>query len=139
MPTLWRLEVANRLTVAVRRRRIDAEFRRAALADLALRDITTDAHTDYHAWGETPTLADCFGLNVCMTPPTWSSHSGVPCRLPRSTRRSARRLRRLTCVCLGRFPPDLAHAALGDPQPVWARADIFSLFSINGSWPLWVK
>lgn len=43
VPALWRLEIANSLTVAVRRGRIDAEFRRAALADLALLDITTDA------------------------------------------------------------------------------------------------
>ena len=32
VPALWRLEVANSLTVAVHRRRIDQEFRRAALA-----------------------------------------------------------------------------------------------------------
>ena len=29
VPALWRLEVANSLTVAVRRRRIEADFRRA--------------------------------------------------------------------------------------------------------------
>ena len=45
MPALWRLEVANSLTVAVRRGRIDAEFRQAALADLALLDITIDPYT----------------------------------------------------------------------------------------------
>jgi len=64
VPALWRLEVANSLTVAVRRGRIDAEFRRAALDDLALLDITTDAHTDIHAWAETLLLADRFGLTV---------------------------------------------------------------------------
>src|SRR5713101_6247905 len=64
VPALWRLEVANSLTVAVRRGRIDAEFRRAALDDLALLDITTDAHTDTHAWAETLLLADRFGLTV---------------------------------------------------------------------------
>jgi predicted nucleic acid-binding protein len=61
---LWRLEIANSLTVAVRRGRIDANFRRAALSDLALLDITTDAETDAHAWGETLNLADCFQLTV---------------------------------------------------------------------------
>jgi predicted nucleic acid-binding protein len=64
VPALWRLEVANSLTVAVRRKRIDAEFRRVALADLALLDITTDAQTDTHAWAETLLLADRHGLTV---------------------------------------------------------------------------
>jgi predicted nucleic acid-binding protein len=64
VPWLWRLEVANSLTVAVRRGRIDAEFRRASLADLALLNITTDPHTDAHAWGETLNLADRFQLTL---------------------------------------------------------------------------
>ena len=64
VPALWRLEVANSLTMAVRRHRIDADFRRAALADLALLDIITDPHTDSLAWGETLILADRFRLTV---------------------------------------------------------------------------
>jgi predicted nucleic acid-binding protein len=64
VPTLWRLEVANSLTVAVRRGRIDAEYRRAALADLALLDITTDQQTDARAWSETLSLADRFRLTL---------------------------------------------------------------------------
>ena len=64
VPALWRLEVANSLTVAVRRGRIDAEFRRAALDDLALLDVTTDPHTDTHAWAETLRLADRFELTL---------------------------------------------------------------------------
>jgi predicted nucleic acid-binding protein len=64
VPALWRLEVANSLTMAVRRKRIDAEFCRAALADLALLDITTDPQTDAHAWGETLTLANRFQLTL---------------------------------------------------------------------------
>jgi predicted nucleic acid-binding protein len=64
VPTLWRLEVANSLTVAMRRHRIDAEFRRAALADLALLDISTDQHTDGQAWSETLHLADRYRLTV---------------------------------------------------------------------------
>jgi predicted nucleic acid-binding protein len=64
VPALWRLEVANSLTVALRRGRIDANFRHAALMDLALLDITTDDRTDVHAWGETPNLADRFQLTL---------------------------------------------------------------------------
>jgi predicted nucleic acid-binding protein len=64
VPALWRMEVANSLTIAVRRDRIDAEFRRAALADLALLDISTDQHTDGRAWSETLHLADRFRLTV---------------------------------------------------------------------------
>jgi predicted nucleic acid-binding protein len=64
VPSLWRLEVANSLTVAVRRGRIGAEFRNAALADLALLDIATDAHTDAHSWTTTLHLADRFRLTL---------------------------------------------------------------------------
>jgi predicted nucleic acid-binding protein len=64
VPVLWRLEVANSLTMAVRKRRIDPDFRRAALADLALLDITTDPQTDAYAWTDTLNLADQFRLTV---------------------------------------------------------------------------
>src|ERR1700687_502439 len=64
VPALWRLEVANTLTMAVRKRRIDPDFCRAALADLALLDITTDQQTDSYAWTDTVNLADHFNLTV---------------------------------------------------------------------------
>jgi predicted nucleic acid-binding protein len=64
VPALWRLEVANSLTVAVRRGRIDAGFRQASLADLALLDIATDPDTDFHAWVDTLSLADSFRLTL---------------------------------------------------------------------------
>jgi predicted nucleic acid-binding protein len=64
VPMLWRLEVANSLTMALRRGRIDAEFRRAALADLAELDIVADVQTDVHAWDATMSLADRFGLTI---------------------------------------------------------------------------
>jgi predicted nucleic acid-binding protein len=64
VPALWRLEVANTLTMAVRKRRIDPDFRRAALADLAFLDITTDQQTDSYAWTDTLNPADHFGLTV---------------------------------------------------------------------------
>ena len=64
VPTLWRLEVANSLTVAARRGRIDVEFRNAALADLALLNITTDPHTEADSWTTTLHLADRFHLTL---------------------------------------------------------------------------
>jgi predicted nucleic acid-binding protein len=64
VPALWRLEIANSLTVAVRRGRVDANFRRAALTDLALLDIAIDDQTDVHAWGETLRVADLFKLTL---------------------------------------------------------------------------
>jgi hypothetical protein len=50
--------------LAARRGRIDTEFRRAALSDLAMLEITTDPHTDSNVWGETLHLADRCGLTV---------------------------------------------------------------------------
>ena len=58
VPALWRLEVANSLTVGMLRGRIGAEFRRAALDDLALLDINIDCHTDLHARGLWPIAFD---------------------------------------------------------------------------------
>jgi predicted nucleic acid-binding protein len=64
VPALWRLEVANGLTVGVRRGRIDVAFRNAALADLALLDIATDPHADAYGWTTTLHLADRFRLTL---------------------------------------------------------------------------
>jgi predicted nucleic acid-binding protein len=64
VPSLWRLEVANSLHMAVRRRRIDAVFRDASLADLALLNIGTDPDTDSFAWPATLQLAEVHGLAV---------------------------------------------------------------------------
>jgi predicted nucleic acid-binding protein len=64
VPALWRLEVANGLTVAVRRGRINVEFRNAALADLDLLDIATDPRTDDDGWTTTLQLADRFRLTL---------------------------------------------------------------------------
>jgi predicted nucleic acid-binding protein len=64
VPALWRLEVANGLTHALRRGRITSAFRNAALADLALAPIAIDGETDVHAWAATLHLADRFGLTL---------------------------------------------------------------------------
>jgi predicted nucleic acid-binding protein len=64
VPGLWHLEVANSLTMAVRRKRIDAPFRQAALNDLAVLDITTDPQTAAQAWAATLELADTYRLTL---------------------------------------------------------------------------
>jgi len=64
VPSLWRLEVANSLTMAVRRHRVDDQFRQASLADLALLDIAIDQQTDSMAWLGTMRLADQFRLSL---------------------------------------------------------------------------
>ena len=57
VPALWRLEIANVLEMGVRKGRSHAEFRDAALADLALLPITVDQETDRQARGPTAKLA----------------------------------------------------------------------------------
>ncbi len=64
VPQHWRMEVANGLTMAMRRGRIDAEFRRSVLADLALLRIETDPHTDARIWSNGITFADRFRLTL---------------------------------------------------------------------------
>ncbi len=64
VPALWRLEVANVLQIAVRRRRITAHHRDSALTILGAMDIRTDPETDRYAWSTTLRLADRFGLTV---------------------------------------------------------------------------
>jgi predicted nucleic acid-binding protein len=65
VPALWRLEIANSLTMAIRKRRIDADFRRAALADLALLDITTKAFAERKSAGAPPAGGSCPQATEC--------------------------------------------------------------------------
>ena len=58
VPSLWRLEIANALQAAVRRKRVSAAYRDASIADLRALPISVDAETDRHAWGATLTLAE---------------------------------------------------------------------------------
>lgn len=64
VPSLWRLEVANALQSAVRRKRIDAAFRDAALTDLQALPIDLDPETDSQAWRTTLHLADRHQLTL---------------------------------------------------------------------------
>lgn len=64
VPTLWRIEIANSLTVAVRRGRMTARERRESLSDLDQLLIVTDAETEAHVWGDALRLADKHRLTV---------------------------------------------------------------------------
>ena len=64
VPALWRLEVANTLQVAVRRKRIDAAFRDQAIQRLAVLPIVIDPETNRHAWATTLRLADRYALTL---------------------------------------------------------------------------
>jgi predicted nucleic acid-binding protein len=64
VPTLWRVEVANVLSLGVRRGRMTAMRRESALTDLADLPIFEDAETGMHAWGKTIVLAEAHKLTV---------------------------------------------------------------------------
>jgi predicted nucleic acid-binding protein len=63
-PPLWRLEVANGFQSAIRRKRIDAAYRDASIADLGRLPITVDPETDSHIWTTTLRLSDRYGLTI---------------------------------------------------------------------------
>lgn len=64
VPALWRLEVANSLTMAARKGRIERAFRDSALADLGELGVVVDAETDEQAWGGALSIADRCKLTV---------------------------------------------------------------------------
>ena len=64
VPFLWHLEVANSLTVSVRRKRIPLAVRDQLLNHLAKFDIEIDGETHLHAWSATVKLADLHGLTI---------------------------------------------------------------------------
>jgi predicted nucleic acid-binding protein len=64
VPGLWRLEVANALQMGMRRGRLNAAFRNAALADLTYFPINVDGETDLQAWTATLELADHHRLTL---------------------------------------------------------------------------
>lgn len=64
VPLHWPLEVANSLTVAIRRNRISAKQQVVFLASLAKLDIVADRHTNEHAWSASLQLADLYWLTV---------------------------------------------------------------------------
>jgi predicted nucleic acid-binding protein len=62
VPALWKLEVANGLQVAIRRKRIDVQFRDDAISQLAAMPIVAELETDTFAWTSTLHLADRYRL-----------------------------------------------------------------------------
>lgn len=64
VPSIWRLEVANALQVAMKRGRITAAARDSNLEDLAVLPIDVDGETDGRAWSSTLRLADRYQLTL---------------------------------------------------------------------------
>jgi predicted nucleic acid-binding protein len=63
-PSLWRLEVANVLTVNVRRGRYPAAFRDHALTSFAVFPVQVDSETNRQVWGDTLKLAERHRLTL---------------------------------------------------------------------------
>lgn len=64
VPALWRFEIANGFLSGIRRKRFDAAYRDASLADLKLLPISVDGSSDNQVWTTTLWLADRFGLTI---------------------------------------------------------------------------
>ena len=62
VPASWRLEVANAFQAAIRHERIDAIYRDASLAELAMMPITIDPDTSTYACSATLRLVERFSL-----------------------------------------------------------------------------
>jgi predicted nucleic acid-binding protein len=62
VPAIWRLEVANGMQQAVKRRRLDKNGRDEAIIDLSNLNIAVDSETNAFAWSDTVELAERFGL-----------------------------------------------------------------------------
>lgn len=64
VPTLWKVEVANGLQTAMRRKRIDRSYRDQAIGQLAALPIETDTETALHIWTTTLELAEQHALTA---------------------------------------------------------------------------
>jgi predicted nucleic acid-binding protein len=64
VPALWRIEVANSLSVSLRRGRITHARQHGALTDFGELPILCDTETSDRAWGPTLNLADKHSLTV---------------------------------------------------------------------------
>ncbi len=64
VPSLWRLEVANGLQMAMRRGRINASQRDASLRDLEQLAIAIDPETSAFAWSSIVQLSQSHALTI---------------------------------------------------------------------------
>jgi predicted nucleic acid-binding protein len=64
VPCLWRLEVANVLRNAVRRKRCDEAYVDRSLQRLGRLPVTADDETNEHAWSGTRALSRQYGLTA---------------------------------------------------------------------------
>ena len=64
VPSLWRLEIANALQVAVRRNRIDRAYRDGTIQRAGRLPIEVDPETDAHAWTRTLHLSERHDITV---------------------------------------------------------------------------
>ena len=64
VPLLWPIEIANALTMAVRRGRMSILQRNEALRQLAALQLASDDRTIDRAWARTLSLADRFRLTL---------------------------------------------------------------------------
>ena len=64
IPVLWRWEIANALQMNARRGRHDADFRDAALSNLAWFPIKVDMQAEPEAWLGALRLSEKYGLTV---------------------------------------------------------------------------
>jgi len=64
VPSLWRLEIASALQTGIKRKRIDATYRDAAIQKLLSLPIETDPDTNDFAWTTTLQLADKHQITV---------------------------------------------------------------------------
>jgi predicted nucleic acid-binding protein len=64
VPDLWRVEVANALTMGVRRKRIAAKERAELLLDLDALPVFVDGEGRKSVWSETLEIADKHSLSV---------------------------------------------------------------------------
>ncbi len=63
-PPLWRLEVVNVLNIAIRRKRIDLQFRTEAMAGIEQLPVLIDQDGEAQIWTRTLEFSDRYGLTI---------------------------------------------------------------------------